>query len=417
MKQNKKGALAGIRVLDLSRILAGPTATQLLGDLGAEVIKVERPGFGDDTRRWGPPFVPDAEGADSDLSAYFLSANRNKKSIALDLTNLAQLQLLKKLVAISDVVIENYKPGDLARRRVGYEDMIKIKPDLVWCSISGFGQTGPYRERTGYDFLIQAMGGMMSITGHPDDEGGRPTKVGVGVADVMCGMYATVGILAALRHKEMTGEGQYIDLSLYDTQVAWLINAATNHLVSGKRPERLGNAHPNIAPYQTFATADNDVAVAVGNDDQFKRFARVIGLPELACDVRFRTNRDRVENRHELARIITEALGGNCADNWVARLLEAGVPSGQVAGVDEVLADPHTLARDMVIAMEQEDGRPLRLLGNPLKLSATPVAYHHPPPHLDQHRAEIMALIENGDACPSSVDAEAIPYGKAVYPR
>lgn len=417
MKQNKKGALAGIRVLDLSRILAGPTATQLLGDLGAEVIKVERPGFGDDTRRWGPPFVPGTQGEDSDLSAYFLSANRNKKSIALDLTNLAQLELLKKLVAISDVVIENYKPGDLARRRIGYEDMIKIKPDLVWCSISGFGQTGPYRERTGYDFLVQAMGGMMSITGHPDERGGQPTKVGVGVADVMCGMYATVGILAALRHKEMTGEGQYIDLSLYDTQVAWLINAATNHLVSGKCPERLGNAHPNIAPYQTFATADNDIAVAVGNDEQFKRFARVIGLAELACDARFRTNSDRVENRHELARIITEALGSDCAEKWVARLLEAGVPSGQVAGVDEVLADPHTLARDMVIAMEQDDGRPLRLLGNPLKLSATPVAYQPPPPHLDQHREEILALIENGEASPSSVDAGAIPYGKAVYPR
>lgn len=397
VEQSKKGALAGIRVLDLSRILAGPTATQLLGDLGAEVIKVERPVFGDDTRRWGPPFVPGAEGADSDLSAYFLSANRNKKSIAIDISDKAQVELVKKLVAISDVVIENYKPGDLARRGIGYEDMARIKPDLVWCSISGFGQTGPYRDRTGYDFLIQAMGGMMSITGHPDEEGGQPTKVGVGIADVMCGMYATIGILAALRHKETTGEGQYIDLSLYDTQVAWLINAATNHLVSGKRPERIGNAHPNIAPYQTFPTADRDLAVAVGNDEQFKRFCRAIGLPELGCDARFRANCDRVENRNDLAKIITEALRADGADVWVERLLKAGVPAGQVAGVDEVLADPHTLARDMVITMEQEDGRPVRLLGNPLKLSATPVAYQHPPPHLDQHRAEIIGLVEGSD--------------------
>jgi crotonobetainyl-CoA:carnitine CoA-transferase CaiB-like acyl-CoA transferase len=395
MDNGKTTALAGLRVLDLSRILAGPTATQLLGDLGAEVIKIERPGSGDDTRGWGPPFLADATGADSDLSAYFLSANRNKKSIAIDFTDPEQVDLLKRLVSISDVVIENYKPGDLARRGLGYEDMARIKPDLVWCSISGFGQTGPYRERTGYDFLIQAMGGMMSITGQPDHQGGQPTKVGVGIADVMCGMYATVGILAALRHRDATGEGQQIDLSLYDTQVAWLINAATNHLVSGKRLERLGNAHPNIAPYQTFPTADGELALAVGNDEQFRRFAVVVARPELADDPRFATNRDRVQNRESLAQIIAGALLIDSADAWIGRLLEVGVPAGRVAAVDEVLADPHTLAREMVITMEQEDGEPVRLLGNPLKLSATPVAYRTAPPHLDQHRAEILALAEN----------------------
>ncbi|KAI1691971.1 coA-transferase family III domain-containing protein [Ditylenchus destructor] len=258
----KPASLEGLRILDLSRILAGPTAAQLLADLGAQVIKVERPGAGDDTRGWGPPFVKNADGSDSDLSAYFLSANRNKQSISIDLASDDGVALVKRLAAISDVVIENYKPGDLARRGLGYDDIRKVKPDIVWCAISGFGQTGPYADRTGYDFLIQAMGGIMSITGDNDANGGRPVKVGLGIADVMCGMYATVGILAALRHRDRSGEGQYIDLALYDAQVAWLINAATNHLVSGKVPGRIGNRHPNIAPYQTFATADGEIAIA-----------------------------------------------------------------------------------------------------------------------------------------------------------
>jgi crotonobetainyl-CoA:carnitine CoA-transferase CaiB-like acyl-CoA transferase len=292
----KPASLEGLRVLDLSRILAGPTAAQLLADLGADVIKVERPGSGDDTRSWGPPFVPSADGSDSDLSAYFLSANRNKRSIAIDLASDEGASVVKRLAAISDVVVENYKPGDLARRGLGYDDIRKIKPDIVWCAISGFGQTGPYSDRTGYDFLIQAMGGIMSITGDSDANGGRPVKVGLGIADVMCGMYATVGILAALRHRDRTGEGQYIDLALYDAQVAWLINAATNHLVSGKVPARIGNRHPNIAPYQTFNTADGDIAIAVGNDQQFARFCQAIGTPELINDERFARNRDRVVN-------------------------------------------------------------------------------------------------------------------------
>jgi len=385
------GSLDGVRVLDLSRILAGPTATQLMGDLGADVIKVERPLVGDDTRTWGPPFVPDSNGNDSDLSAYFLSANRNKRSIAIDLTTDEGVVLVKQLAAISDVIVENYKPGDLSRRGLAYEDIRKVKPDIVWCSISGFGQTGPYSNRTGYDFLIQAMGGIMSITGEP---GGKPLKVGLGIADVMCGMYATVGILAALRHRDNTGEGQYIDLSLYDAQVAWLINAATNHLVSGKTPGRIGNRHPNIAPYQTFATAEGDIAVAVGNDQQFKRFCQAIGRPDLASDERFLRNRDRVFNVDALDDAITQSLSANSAEFWEERLLASEIPAGRVATIDQVVANPHTIEREMVVEMNAQDGTSMRLLGNPLKMSATPVRFDKAPPHLDQDRDAVLLLLD-----------------------
>jgi crotonobetainyl-CoA:carnitine CoA-transferase CaiB-like acyl-CoA transferase len=382
------GSLDGLRILDLSRILAGPTATQLMGDLGADVIKVERPLKGDDTRSWGPPFVPDINGNDSDLSAYFLSANRNKRSIAIDLSTDEGAALIKRLAAISDVVVENYKPGDLARRGIGYDDIRKLKPDIIWCAISGFGQTGPYADRIGYDFLIQAMGGIMSITGEPD---GRPLKVGLGIADVMCGMYAAVGILAALRHRDRSGQGQYIDLSLYDTQVAWLINAATNHLVSGKVPGRIGNRHPNIAPYQTFQTSDGEIAIAVGNDRQFGRFCAAIGRAELAWDERFHRNPDRVNNVDALDRLITESLMSDTAKNWEARLISAEIPAGRVATIGQALSDPQTLAREMVVPMRTADGWRVNLLGNPLNMSATPIKYDHPPPHVDQHRAEILA--------------------------
>lgn len=392
------GSLAGLRVLDLSRILAGPTCTQLLADLGADVIKVERPGAGDDTRSWGPPFVPGADGDDSDLSAYFLAANRNKRSIAIDLATTEGVALVKRLAAISDVVIENYKPGDLDRRGLGYEVIRGIKPDIVWCSISGFGQTGPYSDRTGYDFLIQAMGGIMSITGESDTAGGRPVKVGLGIADVMCGMYAAVGILAALRHRDATGEGQYIDLALYDAQVAWLINAATNHLVSGKVPGRIGNRHPNIAPYQTFGTADGEIAIAVGNDQQFARFCVELGLPDLALDERFRRNRDRVIHMDALDGILSDALKADGAEAWERRLVAAGIPAGRVATIDQVLSDPHTVARDMVVEMPAGDGGTLRLLGNPLKMSATPVRFDRPPPHVGEHGDEIMAELALAEA-------------------
>jgi crotonobetainyl-CoA:carnitine CoA-transferase CaiB-like acyl-CoA transferase len=393
--QPQMGSLDGIRVLDLSRILAGPTATQLMGDLGAEVIKVEKPGCGDDTRSWGPPFLPDSDSNDSDISAYFLCANRNKKSIAIDLASEDGVALIRRLVAISDIVVENYKPGDLARRGIGYEDLIKIKPDIIWCSITGFGQTGPYSDRTGYDFLIQAMGGIMSITGEPDAAGGTPVKVGVGIADVMCGMYATVGILAALRHRDRTGQGQHIDLALYDSQVAWLINAATNHLVSGRLPTRIGNAHPNIAPYQTFAASDEHLAVAVGNDQQFARFAQVVGLPELARDERFARNRDRLLHIAALQKTIEDEIGKDTAIAWEQRLLAAGVPAGRVADIGAVLTDPHTLARGMVVDMPGDDNRPpLRVLGNPLKMSATPVQYQRRPPHLDEDREAVLKMLD-----------------------
>jgi len=406
MSEGKKPAsLEGLRILDLSRILAGPTATQLLADLGADVIKVERPDAGDDTRSWGPPFVPGADGGDSDLSAYFLSANRNKRSIAIDLATDDGVTLVKRLAAISDVVIENYKPGDLARRGLAYEDIRKVKPDIVWCAVSGFGQTGPYSDRTGYDFLIQAMGGIMSITGESDAAGGRPVKVGLGIADVMCGMYATVGILAALRHRDRSGEGQYIDLALYDAQVAWLINAATNHLVSGKVPGRIGNRHPNIAPYQTFATAAGEIAIAVGNDQQFARFCLAIGRPDLANDERFRRNRDRVINIDGLDRLVTEALMTDTAENWERRLIAAEIPAGRVATIDQVVSNPHTIAREMVVEMETRDGQPVRLLGNPLKMSATPVRFELAPPHVDQDRDDILdelSQIEARRAGPNS---------------
>lgn len=391
----KAASLEGLRVLDLSRILAGPTATQLLADLGADVIKVERPGSGDDTRGWGPPFVPNADGSDSDLSAYFLSANRNKRSIAIDFATDDGAILLRRLAAISDVVIENYKPGDLARHGLGYCDIRKVKPDIVWCAISGFGQTGPYADRTGYDFLIQAMGGIMSITGDSDSNGGRPVKVGLGIADVMCGMYATVGILAALRHRDRTGEGQYIDLALYDAQVAWLINAATNHLASGKVPLRIGNRHPNIAPYQTFVTGDGEIAIAVGNDQQFVRFCQVIGMTELVDDKRFVRNRDRVINIDALDGLVTNALRTDTAENWERRLIAAQIPAGRVATIDQVVSNPHTLAREMVVEMPTQDGRPVRLLGNPLKMSATPVRFDRPPPHVDQDRNDILQLLRD----------------------
>jgi crotonobetainyl-CoA:carnitine CoA-transferase CaiB-like acyl-CoA transferase len=394
-EHQKPASLEGLRILDLSRILAGPTATQLLADLGADVIKVERPGAGDDTRGWGPPFVANADGSDSDLSAYFLSANRNKRSIAIDLATEDGVALVKRLAAISDVVVENYKPGDLTRRGLGYEDVRKVKPDIVWCAISGFGQTGPYADRTGYDFLIQAMGGIMSITGDSDVNGGRPVKVGLGIADVMCGMYAAVGILAALRHRDHTGEGQYIDLALYDAQVAWLINAATNHLVSGKIPGRIGNRHPNIAPYQTFPTANGEIAIAVGNDQQFARFCMAIGTPELVSDDRFARNRDRVVNIDALDQLVSNTLRADTAENWERRLIAAEIPAGRVATIDQVVANSHTLAREMVVEMETHGAQPLRLLGNPLKMSATPVRFDRAPPHVDQDRDDILSLLRD----------------------
>ncbi len=386
MKQGMKGPLEGIVVLDLSRILAGPTCTQLLGDLGAEVIKVERPGHGDDTRAWGPPFVKDSDGQETRESAYYLCANRNKRSIAIDFTQPEGAALVRRLAAQADVLIENYRVGTLAKRELDYESLRDACPRLVYCSISGFGQTGPRKDEPGYDFLVQAMGGIMSMTGEVE---GMPMKVGVGIADVMCGMYASVGILAALRHRDQTGHGQHIDLALYDAQLAWLINGATNYLTSGALPKRYGNAHPNIVPYQAFATSDGHVIVAVGNDAQFRRFCQV-AEQDWADDPRFATNADRLRNREVLVSAIADTMKSRTMDQWIQALRAVKVPIGPVNTLDRVFADPQTQAREMKIRMEHSSGSSIALLGNPLNLSETPVTYRRPPPTRAEHTDGVL---------------------------
>jgi formyl-CoA transferase len=384
------GALDGLVVLDLSRILAGPTATQLLGDLGATVWKIEAPGAGDDTRGWGPPYVPDPEGGASDVSAYFMAANRNKRSVALDLADRDAQDIVRRLAARADVVVENFKPGGLEKYGLDHASVRARHPGLVWCSISGFGQTGPHRDKPGYDLLAQGYGGIMSLTGEPD---GRPMKVGVGIADVMCGMYATVGILAALRHRDRTGQGQHIDLALVDAQVAWLINEGVNTLTSGTVPQRRGNGHPNIVPYDVFAARDGHVIVAVGNDAQFARFCDFLGLPGLAADADFATNSARVVNRDRLLPVLSAALAALTRDQIVAGLEARKVPVGPVQRVDEVLASDQVAARGGVVTMEHPTLGPVRVLGNPLKLSATPVRYNLAPPRLDEGRAALDAFL------------------------
>jgi len=382
-------ALAGLRVLDLSRILAGPSATQLLGDLGADVVKIEKPGEGDDTRKWGPPFVPDQEGRPSSESAYYLSANRNKRSIEIDITTPEGQALIHALLEKADVFIENYKVGGLQAYGLAYAQIKSLYPRLVYCSITGFGQTGPYASRAGYDFLIQAMGGIMSVTGAPD---GDPMKVGVGIADVMTGMYATVGILAALRHRDQTGEGQYIDLALLDTQVSWLINAGTSYLTSRKNPQRLGNGHPNIVPYQVFPTADFPIIIAVGNDNQFRKFCEYSAMTGVADDPDYATNVARVKNRDRLIEKISEALRQQTRDHWVSVFEKVGVPCGPVNTLEQVFADPQIRHREAEVALDHpiaQSGR-VSVIANPLKLSATPVQYRFAPPVRNQHEKEIL---------------------------
>jgi len=385
------GPLAGLRILDLTRILAGPTCTQLLGDLGADVIKVERPGQGDDTRRWGPPYVRDADGADTTESAYYLCANRNKRSVTLDMARPEGQDLVRRLAADSDVLIENFKTGALDRYGLGPAQLAESHPGLIYCSITGFGRTGPYKDRAGYDFLIQAMGGIMSVTGEPD---GRPMKVGVGIADVMCGMYAAVSILAALRHRDATGRGQRIDLSLFDSQIAWLINAGLNYLTSGDVPGRLGNGHPNIVPYQALPAADGWFVLAVGNDAQYRRFCEFAGAPGLADDPRFAANADRVRNRDVLVPEIEALTRTRPIDHWIEGLEALGVPCGPINTLDRVFADPQAVHRgmrlDMAHPLAGDDGT-VSLIGNPLKLSETPVTYRHAPPTLGQHTDEVLA--------------------------
>jgi crotonobetainyl-CoA:carnitine CoA-transferase CaiB-like acyl-CoA transferase len=379
MMAASEGPLSGVKVLDLSRILAGPTCTQLLGDLGARVLKIENPATGgDDTRSWGPPFARDADGADTDLSAYFLSSNRNKRSVAVDIAAPEGQAAIRRLASHADIVIENFKPGGLAQYGLDYDSLAEALPGLVYCSISGFGQTGPNRDKPGYDLMAQGFGGIMSLTGAPE---GPPMKVGVGIADVMCGMYATVGILAALRHRDRTGQGQRIELALVDTQIAWLINEGVNYLTSGAPPERRGNAHPNIVPYDTLATADGHVVIAVGNDAQFARFCQVLDLPDLPRDPRFATNPARLEHRAALMRRIEPALAARPTAVVMSGLEAVKVPVGPVQTLDQVFASPQVAAREMQIDMGREGADPLRLIGNPLKFSATPVSYRRTPPH------------------------------------
>ncbi|WP_179379968.1 CaiB/BaiF CoA transferase family protein [Jannaschia marina] len=378
--ETPRGPLAGVRVLDLSRILAGPTCTQLLGDLGATVLKIENPGTGgDDTRQWGPPYVKDGA-EDTDLSAYFMCANRNKLSVAIDIASAEGQAQVRRLAGMADILLENFKPGGLAKYGLDYASLRALNPRLVYGSISGYGQTGPNASKPGYDLMAQGYGGIMSITGEP---AGAPMKVGVGIADVMCGMYAAVGLLAALRHAEATGEGQQVDVALVDSQISWLINEGVNTRLSGEAPMRRGNGHPNIVPYGVYETADGHVIVAVGNDSQFKRFCDVLDLPDLPSDPRYATNPARLEYRDTLAEHLVPALRAQATTDVIAALEAVRVPVGPVQTLPQVFASDQAAARGLVLDMETEgrDG-PLKLplIGNPLHLSATPVTYRNPPP-------------------------------------
>ena len=389
-------SLDGVRVLDLSRVLAGPWCTQTLADLGADVIKIERPGTGDDTRTWGPPFLKDAQGKDSAEAAYYLGTNRNKRSVACDIAQVAGQTLIRDLVPHCDVFVENFKVGDMARYGLDYASLKALNPRLVYCSVTGFGQTGPYRDRAGYDYAIQGMGGLMSITGERDDLGGGPQKVGVAVADLYTGMYATVAILAALRHAERTGEGQHVDAALLDTQVAMLANLGANYLVSGKVPGRSGNAHQNIVPYQVFEVAPaadghkDHLILAVGNDSQYAKFCTVAGCPELANDPRYRRNQDRVRNRAELVPVLEGILKTRTKAQWLGALEAAKVPCGAINNIAEVFNDPHVRERGMVTTWKHPVNADLHLVASPIKLGATPVRADRPPPLLGEHTDEVL---------------------------
>ena len=383
-------SLDGIRILDLSRVLAGPWCTQTLADLGADVIKIERPGTGDDTRTWGPPFLKDSAGNDSAEAAYYLGANRNKRSVTCDIAQPQGQALIRDLVQHCHVFVENFKVGDMARYGLDYDSLKALNPRLVYCSVTGFGQTGPYRERAGYDYAIQGMGGLMSITGERDDIGGGPQKVGVAVADLFTGMYATVAILAALRHAERTGEGQHVDAALLDTQVAMLANMGANYLVGGKVPGRAGNAHQNIVPYQVFEVSDGHMILAVGNDGQFARFCAVASRTELAADPRFARNADRVRNRAVLVPMLAEIMRRRCKSDWLESLEAAKVPCGPINDLAEVFADPQVQARGMTVTSPHPLADDLRLVASPMKLSKTPVQYRRPPPLLGEHTDEVL---------------------------
>ncbi|MDN5691414.1 MAG: CoA transferase [Acinetobacter sp.] len=388
------GALNGIRVLDLSRVLAGPWCGQILADLGAEVIKVERPKLGDDTRSWGPPWMKDDAGQETREAAYYQSTNRNKLSVAIDIANPEGQALIKALIQETDVVIENYKAGSLKKYGLDYASLSEINPKLVYCSITGFGQNGPRAEEPGYDFIIQGMGGLMSITGEKDDlPGGGPQKVGVAFSDLSTGLYSTIAIQAALLNRHMTGLGQHIDMALLDVQIATMANQGMNYLSSGKVPVRYGNAHANIVPYQLFKAADREFIIACGNDTQFIQLCRSIGLPELPNDVRFTRNADRVKHRDEVIEILSKHFLSKTADEWVSAIYAAKVPVGVINNLEQAFNEPQVIAREMLVEMQHPQRKKLTVVGSPIKLSRTPVEYRNAPPLLGEHTQTILGRI------------------------
>ncbi|RSC28426.1 CoA transferase [Pseudomonas putida] len=393
------GALSHLRVLDLSRVLAGPWSGQILADLGADVIKVERPYSGDDTRAWGPPFLRDARGENTSEAAYYLSANRNKRSVTIDFTQPEGQRLVRELAAKSDIVIENFKVGGLASYGLDYERLKAVNPRVIYCSITGFGQTGPYAKRAGYDFMIQGLGGLMSLTGRPEGEqGAGPMKVGVALTDILTGLYSTVAILAALAHRDQSGEGQHIDMALLDVQVACLANQAMNYLTTGTPPKRLGNAHPNIVPYQDFPTADGDFILTVGNDGQFRKFAEVAGQPQWADDPRFATNKQRVAHRAELIPLIRQATVFKTTAEWVAELERAGVPCGPINDLAQMFQDPQVVARGLKVDVPHPLAGSVPQVASPIRLSETPVEYRRAPPLLGEHTEAVLRDVLGLDA-------------------
>ena len=397
---NRPGPLSGIRVLDMSRILAGPWIGQLLADLGAEVIKIERPGKGDDTRAWGPPFVKDRDGNDTSDAAYFMCTNRGKKSLTLDIAKPEGQQIIRELAEKSDVLLENYKVGDLKRYGLDYETLSALNPRLIYCSVTGFGQTGPYRDRPGYDFMIQGMAGVMSITGERDDiPGGGPQKVGVAIADLMTGMYSTVGIVSALHERHTSGKGQHIDMALLDCTVGWLANQNANYLIGNEVPIRMGNAHPNVMPYQTFKTKDGDIIIATGNDGQFQRLCAAAGIPEVGADARYANNALRIKNRDTCTASIAVELKKKTTVEWVALLETVGVPCGPINRLDAVYADPQVQARGMKIEVPHPKAGTVPLVANPIKFSRTPLAYDMAPPLVGEHVEDVLrGLLGKSDA-------------------
>jgi len=388
-----------IRVLDMSRILAGPWCGQTFADLGAEVIKIERPGVGDDTRSWGPPFMTDRDGNDTDEAAYFLSANRGKKSVTVDITKPAGQDLIRLLVVECDVLLENYKVGGLKKYGLDYDSLIKVNPRLVYCSITGFGQTGPYSPRAGYDFLIQAMGGLMSVTGEAEDKpGGGPQKIGVALSDILTGLYTTIGALSALAYRDKTGRGQHVDMGLLDVTIAAMANQAMNYLVTGKAPTMMGNAHPNIVPYEAYRASDHYIILATGNDGQYQRFCDVAGRADLAEDARFATNRDRVENRGVLGPILRDIIAAQSRSFWLAELEKVGVPCGPINNLEQVFDDPHVQARGARREVEHPVGGLIPTVANPIRLSESPIQYERAPPALGQHTDDVLADMLGMDA-------------------